>query len=41
MIEEVVSMGFQEAGLAPPMWPITIQATKLSFEVATSHTCMV
>jgi hypothetical protein len=40
-MEGVLSMAFYEAGLAPPMWPITIQATKLSFKVATSNTCKV
>ena len=34
-VEGVVTMTFDEAGPAPPMRPITIQTTKLSFPIST------
>jgi hypothetical protein len=35
-MERVMAVNIKETLLAPPMWPITIQTAKPSFDLATS-----
>jgi hypothetical protein len=37
-MEGMKNMGFQEAGFAPPMWPITVRTTKSTFNSSTGTT---